>query len=59
MARKPLSRRWTPADTVLLAKLLREGKDFRQIGRKMKRSAETIRAYAKRLALSQRRPADP
>src|SRR5688572_31552443 len=41
MARKPLRCRWSPEDTALLAKLLREGKDYRQIARKMHRSDRT------------------
>ena len=55
---KPLSRPWTPEDTALVAKLLREGKDYRQIARKAKRSAATVRHYAKRLILAERRPGE-
>ena len=55
MARKSLSRPWSPEDTALLAKLLREGMDYGQIARKMNRSADTVRIYARRLAESERR----
>jgi len=50
MARKPLRRAWTPEDTALLANLLREGKGYGQIARKMNRSRAVIRVYANRLA---------
>ena len=56
MPRKLIKRPWTPEDTALLAKLLREGKDYQQISRRMNRSVETVRIYAKRLAESERRP---
>ena len=55
MARKLLRRPWTPQDTALLVQLLREGKDYGQIARKMNRSVETVRIYARRLAESERR----
>ena len=55
MARKLLRRPWTPEDTTLLVQLLREGKDYGQIARKMNRSVETVRIYARRLAESERR----
>jgi len=50
MARKPLRRAWTPEDTALLANLLREGKGYGQIARKMNRSRKVLRFYANRLA---------
>ena len=56
MPRKLIKRPWTSEDTALLAKLLREGKDYQQISRRMNRSVETVRIYAKRLAESERRP---
>ena len=43
MPRKLIKRPWTPEDTALLAKLLREGKDYQQISRRMNRSVETVR----------------
>jgi hypothetical protein len=58
MARRPLSRAWTPEDTASLAKLLQEGKDYDKIARKMKRSTETVRIYAKRLPQLERRPGE-
>jgi DNA-binding NarL/FixJ family response regulator len=58
MARRPLSRAWTPEDTASLAKLLREGKDYHQIARKMKRSFQTVRLYAKRAPQPERRPGE-
>jgi len=58
MARKLLRRAWTPEDTASLAKLLQEGKDYHQIARKMKRSTETVRLYAKRAPLPERRPGE-
>ena len=39
----------------VLVQLLRESKDYRQIARKMNRSVETVRIYARRLAESERR----
>ena len=58
MARKPLRRAWTPEDTALLATLLREGKDYGQIARKMNRSSAVLRFYAKGLAQSEPRRQD-
>ena len=37
-----------PEDTALLASLLREGKGYGQIARKMNRSSAVIRVYANR-----------
>ena len=42
MARKPLRRAWTPEDMALLANLLREGKGYGQIARKMNRSRKVL-----------------
>ena len=42
MARKPLRRAWTPEDTALLANLLRVGKGYGQIARKMNRSRKVL-----------------
>jgi hypothetical protein len=53
MARMPLIQLWTAEDSVLLAKLLREGKDYIQISRHMKWSAAAARNRARRLAQSQ------
>ena len=50
MARMPLIQLWTAEDSVLLAKLLREGKDYIQIARHMKRSTAAVRNHARRLA---------
>ena len=47
MPRRPLSRRWTQEDSALLEKLLREGKDYHQIARRLKRSVPVIRGYAR------------
>ena len=58
MARKLLRRPWTPENIALLAKLLREGKDYQQISRRMNRSAETVRIYARRLKESERPPGE-
>jgi hypothetical protein len=58
MARKLLRRAWTPEDTASLGKLLQQGKDYDQIARKLKRSTETVRLYAKRLPLPKRRPGE-
>ena len=55
MARKLLRRPWTPEDNALLVQLLQEDKDYRQIARKMNRSVETVRIYARRLAESERK----
>ena len=38
MPRRPISRRWTPADDELLVKLLREDKSFVIVARRMKRT---------------------
>ena len=57
MSRKPLAHPWTPADTALLVKLLRDGEDLHHIARKMKRSASAVRLQKRKLARSQRRPA--
>ena len=58
MARKLLRRAWTPEDTALLANLLQQGKDLDQIARKMKRTTETVRLYAKKLPRPERRPGE-
>jgi hypothetical protein len=50
MARKPLFKFWTAEDGALLAELLREGRDYKTIARRLKRSAESVRQHAKRLA---------
>ena len=55
MPRRPLIHRWTPEDTALLAKLLREGKTYVQIAREMKCSPSAVRNHASRLAKSERR----
>ena len=50
MPRKPLIQPWTAEDSVLLAKLLREGKNYNQIARHMKRSDPALRDQVRRLA---------
>ena len=55
MARKPLRRAWTPEDTALLANLLRVGKGYGQIARKMNRCPRVLRFYANRLEQSEPR----
>jgi hypothetical protein len=54
MPRKLLRRAWTPEDTTLLVQLRREDKDYGQVARKLNRSVETVRIYARRLAESER-----
>jgi DNA-binding NarL/FixJ family response regulator len=55
MARKLLRKLWTPTETSLLAKLLRDGEDVHHIARKMKRSASSVRLQKRKLAHSQKR----
>ena len=57
MPRKSLKRPWTPEDTALLAKLLREGKSNNEIARKMSRSRAAVGQHVRRLTESERRPA--
>ena len=46
---RPINRRWTPADDELLVKLLREGKSFVIVARRMKRTPLAVRHRAGRL----------
>jgi len=55
MPRKSLSRPWTPEETTLLVRLLRDGQDLQYIARQMKRSASAVRLQKRKLAQSQRR----
>ena len=49
MPRKPLSRPWTPEETALLVRLLRNGEDLHRIARQMKRSFAAVQHHAGRL----------
>ena len=53
MPRRPLRRRWTPEDDEVLASLLREGKDYSEIARKMNRSSNALRLHTKKVAQSE------
>jgi hypothetical protein len=55
MARKSLIRPWTAGDSTLLEQLLREGKSYDQIARRMKRSQSGVKHRAERLTGSERR----
>jgi hypothetical protein len=46
MGRKPLTRPWTAQEDAFVAKLLREGKDYHYIARRLKRSAHAVRTRA-------------
>jgi DNA-binding NarL/FixJ family response regulator len=54
MARKPLFRSWTADEIAVLETLLREGKTYRQIARRLKRSEAAVGHQARRLAESER-----
>ena len=43
MPRRSIIARWTPEDDVLLEKLVRQGKDNKQIARAMRRSPSAVR----------------
>lgn len=46
MLRKSLSRPWTPEDTDILASLIREGRSYEQIARRMNRTTGSVRNRA-------------
>ena len=52
---EPIGRRWTAQDNNLLAKLLREGTDYRLIAVRMRRTYAAVKSQAKKIPQSERR----
>ena len=58
MPREPISRRWTAQDNDQLARLLREGADYRLIAVRMRRTYAAVKSQAKKIPQSERRPGE-
>ncbi len=56
MPRKPLSRSWTADEIAQLATLLREGKSYDQIARRLRRTVLGVSRQVRKMAESEGRP---